>query len=149
MSEKHIGNDNSRKWTSEHDAMLRKLREDGFSSTQIGIAVNVEFHTFYTRNAVIGRCHRLGLTKQKNPPGPPKPRVRTTPFREPGMPVNKPPELRCVEANPRNIPLLDLEPGQCRWPYGDGPFTFCGYPALTDLSYCGAHTRLSMRRGTA
>lgn len=36
--------------------------------------------------------------------------------------------------------LLDLEKGECKWPYGDGPFTFCGRKASdTYPSYCVHH----------
>ena len=35
--------------------------------------------------------------------------------------------------------LLDLEHGECRWPFGDGPFLFCGDPAQDNSSYCSGH----------
>ena len=45
-----------------------------------------------------------------------------------------------VQPAAKHVDLLELEPGQCRWPYGDGPFTFCGCPtASDDGSYCRAH----------
>jgi hypothetical protein len=154
MSEKHIGNLNAGKWQPEHDAMLMQRREHGFSSAQIGVILNLEFHTDYTRNAVIGRCHRLGLTKK--PPGPQEPkgprmRVRATPFREP-MPLpagNQ--SLRCAPVAPLNLSLLELEDAitQCRWPYRDLNFIFCGLPVLDGCSYCGLHARLSVRGGAA
>lgn len=33
----------------------------------------------------------------------------------------------------------ELESRHCRFPYGDGPFTFCGHPKLANASYCEAH----------
>lgn len=47
-------------------------------------------------------------------------------------------------------PLLDLEDGDCRWPYGDGPFVFCGCKRAPGASYCQDHLILSMdSRGLA
>jgi GcrA cell cycle regulator len=48
-------------------------------------------------------------------------------------------ELRCVEVNPRHLDLIELEPNDCRAPYGDGPITFCGHPKREGSSYCGPH----------
>lgn len=48
-------------------------------------------------------------------------------------------QFRCVETNPRHLTLLDLEPGDCRHPYGDGPMTFCGHPKRPGSSYCTPH----------
>lgn len=46
---------------------------------------------------------------------------------------------------PRHVALLELEQHQCRWPYGDGPYTFCGHDALPVSSYCEYHTRVAAR----
>lgn len=35
--------------------------------------------------------------------------------------------------------LLDLESGDCRYPFGDGPIVFCGHPAVDGSSYCLPH----------
>lgn len=45
--------------------------------------------------------------------------------------------------------LLELEPGQCRWPVNDGaPFLFCAAPSLRGSSYCACHASLSVGEGT-
>lgn len=46
-------------------------------------------------------------------------------------PAMEPPSL--------DLSLLDLTPRTCRWPYGDGPFTFCGHPCDPVLPYCDYH----------
>lgn len=162
MSEAHIGNVNAIKWAPEHDAMLRKMRADKISSSKIGDALNREFRTGYSRNAVIGRCQRLGLCvkavpKPKKPvptlaPQPslqPSPKVkRHTAFRPPAFKADPVTGLRQADVVPLNLLLIELEPDQCRWPYGDGPFTFCGC-AIYEGSYCHAHAELSKGRGTA
>lgn len=50
--------------------------------------------------------------------------------------------MRAVEVVPRHRTLLELEDGDCRFPYGDGPFTFCGNPIKKGSPYCGAHSAL-------
>jgi GcrA cell cycle regulator len=42
--------------------------------------------------------------------------------------------------------LLDLAPDECRFPFGDKPFTFCGCRAVTGLPYCVGHTRIAHGR---
>lgn len=49
------------------------------------------------------------------------------------------PKLRCVEVEPRNLKLIDLETSDCRFPYGDSEITFCGHPVIDGSSYCGPH----------
>lgn len=47
--------------------------------------------------------------------------------------------LRCVEVEPLNIALLDLEPHHCRYPtMAGGVTTYCGHQIL-DRSYCHDH----------
>jgi GcrA cell cycle regulator len=53
-----------------------------------------------------------------------------------------------VEIVPLNLSLLDLEPGNCRWPFGNGPFLFCGHPSMEGSKYCTPHFYLSIGPGT-
>lgn len=43
------------------------------------------------------------------------------------------------DMKPRHLKLEALEPNDCRWPFGDGPFTFCGHPKAFGSSYCEHH----------
>lgn len=142
------GNTSGLKWTPAHDAALRRLREDGYSSSQIANYLREQFPVSYTRNAVIGRCHRLGLTDPvaRFFPRVVKQRV-DSPSRKLRL-VHPPREevlLRCVEIEPRHIELTDLKHKECRFPYGDGPFTFCGHPKNPGSSYCRHHLFLSIK----
>jgi GcrA cell cycle regulator len=60
--------------------------------------------------------------------------------------------LRCVGITPRLLSLVELEPGDCRYPYGgdkDGEaITFCGHPRLAGSSYCTPHFQLTRGTGT-
>ena len=56
-------------------------------------------------------------------------------------------QLRCVAVTPRHLALVDLDDGDCRYPYGgevDGePITFCGHPRREGSSYCTSHFHLT------
>ncbi|WP_347710902.1 GcrA family cell cycle regulator [Bradyrhizobium sp. CB1650] len=59
---------------------------------------------------------------------------------------------RCVGIKPRLISLLELAPGDCRYPYGgdkDGEeITFCGHPRQPGATYCTPHFHLTRGPGT-
>jgi hypothetical protein len=51
---------------------------------------------------------------------------------------------RCVEIEPRHLTLIDLEPNDCRYPYGYDTVTFCGHPKQAGSSYCVPHHHLCL-----
>ena len=59
---------------------------------------------------------------------------------EAGMAKVEPVELRCVDVSPRHLSLVELEAGDCRYPYGGDEegeaITFCGHPRREGSSYC-------------
>jgi GcrA cell cycle regulator len=59
----------------------------------------------------------------------------------------EPPRLRCVGTSPRLVALVDLGPGECRYPYGgdrDGEaISFCGHPCFPNSVYCPPHFHLT------
>ena len=65
----------------------------------------------------------------------------------------EPLKLRCVGVRPRLSPLVELGPGDCRYPYGgdkDGePILFCGHARRPGSSYCTPHFVLTRGPGTA
>jgi GcrA cell cycle regulator len=87
--------------------------------------------------------------------GPAKPR----PAEAWGQPPKKafeqaePVKLRCVGVRPRLIALLELAPGDCRYPYGGDKegeeIAFCGHPRHPGSSYCMPHFRLTRGSGKA
>lgn len=158
-------------WASEHSEALREYLAKSMSYAEIADAINVRFNTAYSRNAALGRAKRMGLAgpdRSKNllkrwPVAPPKaqqprlhiPRERLPPeFMRP-IPVFERTEtakLRCVEIDPRHLSLIELEPGDCRYPYGgdeeDEVITFCGHPRRKGSSYCVPHFHLTRGAGT-
>ena len=149
-------------WAPEHSDALREHLAKGMSFSEVAKAINSRFNTTYSRNAVLGRATRMGLTGEGRSTSPSGDRpaamrgigeARPT---EPRMPAcwlipvfkrGKPKKLRCVEIEPRHLSLVDVEHGDCRYPYGgdedDGAITFCGHPRRTGSSYCTPHFHLS------
>jgi GcrA cell cycle regulator len=139
-------------WTDERVATLKKLWLDGLSASQIAKQLGG-----VTRNAVIGKVHRLGLSGRAAPSQP----SRTT-FKapRPARPIHTPAPRR-VEAHahtptpPRPI-VYDESPGSatvltlgahmCKWPIGDpsaDSFTFCGRRNDGDGPYCVQHASVA------
>lgn len=141
-------------WPAEHETALRALVLAGAGSHSImADLLNAKFGTSYSRNALIGKASRMGM-RITGAPHPVKRKPRREPQPKPAR-VAKPkpvavdlPTLRCVEVVPKNVALVDLSSDECRWPYGDGPFHFCGHPQLDGSSYCGPHFALSVGLGT-
>ncbi len=75
-------------------------------------------------------------------------RVLPAPAPERAEPV----KLRCVGITPRLLSLIELEPGDCRYPYGGDKeseaIAFCGHPRLAGSSYCAPHFHLTRGPGT-
>jgi GcrA cell cycle regulator len=146
-------------WTSERVEMLKHWFNAGLSCSQIAGQIGA------TRNAVIGKLHRLGLTRpqsalaerldQARDPSRPRP-VRRKPWRlsvhaqremlkasYPGRPA----ETSVVDSAHTST-LLELSHAQCRWPInepGSADFAFCGNTAVDGISYCVGHARIAYR----
>jgi GcrA cell cycle regulator len=136
----------------------------GLSYADAADAVNARFGTAYSRSAALGRARRMRLAEAEPPKSPSllgeaqllRLRERRTAddfrplefFRRPPVfgRIERAP-LRCIEIEPRHLPLLELERGDCRFPYGgdkDGQaITFCGHPRRKGSSYCTPHFHLS------
>jgi GcrA cell cycle regulator len=149
-------------WTEEHSKALREFLESGMSYSRIAGAINAKFKTSYSRNATIGRAKRMGFAGPTRPGNWPKPtlsaeaprlqRLRERLASESSRPMPvlesvEPVKLRCVQIDPRHLSLVDLEAGDCRFPYGgdkeDEAITFCGHPRRQGTSYCAAHFYLT------
>src|SRR5437588_10423097 len=65
--------DDSRGWTEPRVDLLKKLWADGLSASQIAAELGG-----ITRNAVIGKVHRLGLSGRAKSPASTTPRPRKT-----------------------------------------------------------------------
>ena len=97
-------------WTDERIERLRALWSEGKSASEIARILGG-----VTRNAVIGKVHRLNLTGR---PSPIKRREK------------------------QGATILSLTDRMCKWPVGDPrdkDFHFCGKAAEACMPYCAEH----------
>jgi len=134
-------------WTEDRIEELRELARH-YTTTQIADLMNC------TRNVIVGKCHRLGIKpKPVDPqqPGPPKPPKqlsaveRATVERIIREKLALPRETLPPEKKGQ-FTLIELGNNDCRWPYGDRDFTFCGMPTIEGSPYCPTHTKKSRQR---
>ena len=141
-------------WSDDRVATLSKLWLEGVSASQIARQLGG-----VTRNAVIGKVHRIGLSGRGAPSAPTRaPHIVTPRPRRFARPANLIRQFRAtpgptVAAAPEGPGLVDnllhLSARTCKWPIGDpksNGFSFCGRQSAG--RYCAAHERLS-RRGPA
>jgi GcrA cell cycle regulator len=142
-------------WTPERIAQLQNYVAAGLTCSQIAAEIGV------TRNAVIGKIHRLGLSPGRPERAPARacpPRVRRPPFspqRRLLRLINA--ETPCADGatsvvvpidSAQRCSLLELAQGKCRWPISDpgaADFAFCGNDAVEGFSYCAGHARMAYR----
>jgi GcrA cell cycle regulator len=145
-------------WTEDRVEILTKLWADGLSASQIAKQLGG-----VTRNAVIGKVHRLGLSGRAKPSRPAtrraakpaaprataaaaataKPRVRAKP-KTPSIPKIRSATLDTplpapVEAKPlpngEFATILTIRDHMCKWPIGD--------PGDDDFRFCGRKVKES------
>jgi len=147
------------RWTSERVELLKHWFNAGLSCSQIAGQIGA------TRNAVIGKLHRLGLSRPQGafgdrlerPRDPSRPKaVRRKPWR---LSIHAQREMlsaaypgSCSQDmaidSPHKCSLLELSRAQCRWPIsepGAEDFAFCGNASAEGLSYCIGHARMAYR----
>ncbi len=151
-------------WTEERVRDLKRLWEEGHSASYIANELGE-----VTRNAVIGKAHRLGLSSRPSPiksggsgtksPRPKrKPAARRAAPRKAAVPRQKSVkpetprlsdlERRAIATAPQPAPEGYKGP-RCQWPIGDpgtDDFQFCGAPAHEGRPYCTAHCQIAYRR---
>ena len=131
-------------WTPEKEEKLRELWKKGHSASQIASMLGDT-----TRNAVIGKAHRLNLqaraVSRKS-----KSKVNTENFlkqENKGQKISRKARFKALlldknfeQENPKKLEeLTDLT---CRWPIGhpyEKKFYFCGRKPLEKFPYCKLH----------
>ena len=131
-------------WTQEREEKLRELWKKGHTASQIA-----EILGGTTRNAVIGKAHRLKLAARAASKGSTNTRKqsvsssevknekfvsRKAKFKSLLLDKNFEPE------NPKTLEQLDDK--NCRWPIGhpnEKDFYFCGRSPVEGFSYCKLH----------
>jgi GcrA cell cycle regulator len=107
-------------WTKQKVDKLTKLWEKGVSAREIANKLGE-----VSRNAVIGKANRLGLSKK----------AENT--------------EKKVEAIHVDVNSLVPNMSGCKWPIGhpgDQDFYFCGKEVIPSKPYCGEHCVIAYRR---
>ncbi len=142
-------------WDEERVEQLKKLWAEGLSASQIAGKIGG-----VTRNAVIGKVHRLGLSGRATPAKPQRgrsyydgdgdadaPQLREV---QPSRPIAAEPEFTApaILDDGDMTTVATLKTNMCKWPVGDpasDDFHFCGQPAPTGKSYCPYHASLAFQ----
>ena len=152
-------------WTDDRIETLKRYWQDGYSASQIAQRLGG-----VTRNAVIGKVHRLGLpgrispssratsTRSRSASRSSRPRahrrskgrsshVRHIPAQAARMRLTVLPQLGPAPLLPITVQSLTLL--TCRWPEGDprrSEFHFCGRTKeRADIPYCDHHDAIAHR----
>jgi GcrA cell cycle regulator len=148
-------------WTDERVELLKKLWTDGLSASQIAAELGG-----ITRNAVIGKVHRLGLSGRAKSPSSSAPRQRKPRSASQVMRISRPAirgntalaqafeyDVETEHAPVENVipmgqrrTILELTEATCHWPIGDPgaeDFYFCGGNTIGGLPYCAYHSRIA------
>lgn len=132
-------------WTTEHVRLATELWRQGFSAGQIALRLRG-----VSRNAVIGKLHRLGLTdSDRKTDRATQVRVRRNRkrfYKSNAIPEDwtppRPPSAPLPQADPKDVARVafhDLEDHHCRYPVGEPTAGFCGFQRVPGLSYCPTH----------
>ena len=131
-------------WNDEKVAKLKELWGKGNTANQIA-----EIIGGLSRNAIIGKAHRLNLSSKIKARGSTlgqsyqnsteennsnQKKIRKSKFKSLVIEKDFEPE------NPKK--LEELDEGSCKWPVGhpeEKSFYFCGRSSLKDFSYCKLH----------
>lgn len=128
-------------WSDERVELLRQLWQSGKSAAEIAQQLGGSI----SRNAVIGKAHRLGLSGRASPVQKKIDKVAAAAIARAAS------DAVTYERSPTGVNLLQLTEKTCRWPIGDPKrdgFHFCGARPMPGLPYCGHHASVAYQ-GTA
>lgn len=143
-------------WTEDRVEILSKLWADGLSASQIAKQLGG-----VTRNAVIGKVHRLGLSGRVKTSRPAKrattrtattAKTRTVAPSAPRMPRRVAQTTPIIPLEAKKLPsgefatIMTITDHMCKWPLGDpgaSDFRFCGRGTEKSATYCTAHSQVA------
>lgn len=135
-------------WTDERVEILKKEWAEGLSASQIAGSLGE-----VTRNAVIGKVHRLGLPGRATTSRLQASYARLNRKRRTHLQITKPVTITVRKPRPSPptpvefkealmLELLALTSRTCKYPIGDPQdeqFGFCGNSPITGETYCEFH----------
>lgn len=146
-------------WTDPATERLHELWKQGATATAIAVDLSGRMGIPVTRNAVIGKANRSGLTRaNKGVPPQARPTVAAPSSSDSAPSVAIAPAAPPAPAEPAPLEpetgrehyrLLDLRRRQCRYPTkfdAKGMQLFCGEPAPDGCSWCSEHQAVVFER---
>lgn len=147
-------------WNDATIARLRMLWENGVTTADIGRRLG------FSKNAVVGKAHRLELQKRPSPikgrvtrglalapPSIPRPKITLPPLHSYVLPpviTAAQPRVVAPPPPPPPAPIIFRPRSQpCCWPIGhpkDKAFRFCFAPAPGSKPYCDEHSKIAYVR---
>ena len=135
-------------WTDEQVEELKRLWDKGLTTGEIGKALGV------SKNAVVGKAHRLGLNSRPSPIRRGDDEIDNTAentdttgtVKKKKAAKNEPAKKNTEKEKKKLFTVNDLTSSSCRWPIGDPKdedFHFCGKEALPDKPYCAEHAAIA------
>lgn len=138
-------------WNEERVGLLKELWGAGKTAAEIAQQLGENI----TRNAVIGKAHRLGLSGRVSPIQKKAKKLARTPASAKGSTtgtttnvIRRPARSAYVDVPKANggVSLLELKDRMCHWPIGDPKkpgFHFCGDLGVPGVPYCAEHTAVA------
>ena len=128
-------------WSDDRVDIVKKLWGEGKTAAEIA----KQLGDGVTRNAVIGKAHRLKLSSRVSPiqQNTKKKKVASD---IPRIVVKRAPQLRQPEFKGKEVSMAELTEKMCRWPSGDPQseeFSFCGCTVVENIPYCSTHAQLA------
>ncbi|MFN0023902.1 MAG: GcrA family cell cycle regulator [Parvularculaceae bacterium] len=141
-------------WNDERVELLKKFWSEGLSASQIASKMGG-----VTRNAVIGKVHRLGLSGRAAPAKPQRGCEPGRAMRGPAPQEFAAAPIESILDEPEFVAPVILSSGDmttvatlkgnmCKWPIGDpakDDFHFCGQSAPTGKPYCAYHAHVAFQ----
>lgn len=133
-------------WTDDRVNLLKQLWGEGKTAAEIA----KELGDGVTRNAVIGKAHRLKLSSRVSPIQQNNKPKRQKSDRPPRAPKRSNKSIPIFKG--KEIPMEELRDKMCRWPNGDPQdrenFSFCGCEQVEGLPYCATHAQIAYQTST-
>ena len=126
-------------WTEERVALLTEFWTSGLWARQIAERLGS-----VTRNAVIGKANRLGLSQPTKSSVTRRKKREEQEQKQATVVVDPPPG--------EGVSILTLTNMSCRWPIGhpgEEDFRFCGARTIAGQPYCAGHAKLAYQPATA
>ena len=123
-------------WTVERVEQITRFWNEGKSASEIADLMGE-----VSRSAVIGKAHRLGLSARPDPIKYQQVYARIRHGKREIITENRAAiiafEVARVVASEQ--PLGTNTERTCEWPFGTGPYTYCGAKRVPGRPYCGEH----------